>query len=771
MSGATNLGFPRIGKERELKRALESHWAGEIGEAQLAERAKAIRAANWRLQSEAGISPVPCNDFSLYDHALDTAVMVGAVPKRYAADPQRVDLATYFTMARGAPGEGGLSPMEMTKWFDTNYHYLVPELEPETRFELASRKPVEELAEARALGHDARPVILGPVSFLLLGKSDDPSFERLSLLDDLLPVYEKLLDELAAAGAAWVQVDEPFLAMDLTDTQRAAFERAYARLGKAGPRVLLATYFADLRDNMDTAASLPVAGLHLDLMRGPAQLEPMLERIGSDACLSLGLVDGRNVWKTDLAAALERAERVAERIGRERVMIAPSCSLLHVPVDLDNETALDAELRNWLAFAKQKAAEIALIHEGLHAGRSAIAGALAENAEAMESRRRSERIHRNRVQERAARVTDDMAERGSPFAERVAKQQASLDLPLLPTTTIGSFPQTKEVRRRRAAYRRGEIGEEAYNAFLREQTEACVRWQEEIGLDVLVHGELERNDMVEYFGEHFAGFTPTVQGWVQSYGSRCVKPPIIYGDLEREGPISVDWIRYAQSCAQKPVKGMLTAPVTILQWSFVRDDQPRSETCKQIALAVRDEVADLEAAGIRAIQIDEPALREGLPLRRADWPAYLDWAVRCFRLASSGVRDETQIHTHMCYAEFNDIIDAIGELDADVISIEASRSDMELLNAFASYRYPNHIGPGVWDIHSPRVPSAEEMAELIGKASKVLDVRQLWVNPDCGLKTRKWAEVTPALENMVAAAQRARESLSSETKGAGHGSA
>ncbi len=752
---ATNLGCPRIGPRRELKAALEGFWGGRLTPAELGAAAKAVRAANWRLQAEHGIAHIPSNDFSLYDQVLDTAAMVGAVPKRFGWDGGTVGLDTYFAMARGTQDAPA---MEMTKWFDTNYHYIVPEFEAGQRFTFASRKPIDAYLEAKALGIETRPVLVGPLSFLLLGKAEDEALAPLSLLDDLLDVYAQVLAGLADAGAQWVQIDEPILATDLDDDTRAAFAHAYARLAAArGPRTLVATYFDDLGDNLAVALGLPVAGVHLDLVRGPDQLDRALDAISPDLTLSLGVIDGRNVWRADLDRALGVVERAVDRLGGERVLVAPSCSLLHVPLDLDAETDLDDELKGWLAFAKQKLAELAALETGANDGRAAIAAALAESTAAVDRRRAAARIHNPAVKQRAAAVGDDMLRRRNPFPERRRVQQAHIALPAYPTTTIGSFPQTAEVRRARAQFRRGERDAEWYDSFLAAETEKAVRLQEDIGLDVLVHGEFERNDMVQYFGERLDGFAVTAAGWVQSYGSRCVKPPIIFGDVARPAPMTVKWSKFAQSLTERPIKGMLTGPVTILQWSFVRDDQPRAETCKQIALAIRDEVLDLEAAGIRIVQIDEPALREGLPLHRGDWGGYLEWAVDSFRLASSGVRDETQIHSHMCYSEFNDIIPSIVRMDADVISIEASRSRMELLDSFVDFQYPNEIGPGVYDIHSPRVPGDDEMAGLLRRASKVLNGRQIWVNPDCGLKTRGWAEVEPALANMVAAARRLRE--------------
>jgi 5-methyltetrahydropteroyltriglutamate--homocysteine methyltransferase len=760
MATPANLGFPRIGPKRELKRALERFWAGEIDERELDQACRAIRQQNWQLQRDAGMEHIPSNDFSLYDHVLDTSAMVGAVPSRFGWSGELVDLTTYFAMARGAPGgqDNSASPLEMTKWFDTNYHYLVPEFTPDMTFQLASTKPVDELREARSLGIETRPVLLGPVTYLVLGKCDDDEFDRMELLEPLLPVYHEVLSQLACAGARWVQIDEPSLVLDLSPQIREAFRTAYDSLRRSTRTLslLVATYFGDVRDNLDLACSLPVDALHIDLVRGRGQLAEVLAKTPDRLSLSLGAIDGRNVWRADLGDALQWVRQAAAALGPDRVMVAPSCPLVHCPYDADQETELDPEVRSWLAFAKQKLYEIALLARGINEGESGIQAELQANRQAMASRRKSTRVHNDQVRARASAVTDRMLHRRSPYPERKKVQQKRLALPQFPTTTIGSFPQTKGIRAVRAELVAGKQSRQQYEAFLREQIEQTIRFQEQIGLDVLVHGEPERNDMVEYFGQQLEGFAFTRSGWVQSYGSRCVKPPIIFGDVSRPRPMTVDWIKYAQSLTSKPVKGMLTGPVTMLQWSFVRDDQPRSETCRQIALALRDEVADLEAAGICVIQIDEAALREGLPLRQADWAEYLRWAVECFRLTSSGVRDETQIHTHMCYSQFNDIIQAISAMDADVISIESSRSRMELLRAFVDFRYPSQIGPGVYDIHSPRVPSKEEMVELLRGAQQVLSPDQLWVNPDCGLKTRSWDQVRPALGNMVQAAKEVR---------------
>ena len=757
MTSVTNLGFPRIGARRELKRALESHWRGQSDAAQLLATAAELRVRHWTLQREAGVDLPPSNDFSLYDHVLDTAFLFDAIPERYRALAGRDPLAAYFAMARGLQQPGiDLHALEMTKWFDTNYHYLVPELHAGQRFALRGDKPLAEYREARALGIETRPVLLGPVSFLLLSKTLDGS-NPLDLLDALLPVYAQLLGALKDAGVQWVQLDEPVLVQDLDDDARAAFERAYAHLaGGARPDILLATYFGALEDNLALAAALPVQGLHVDLVRAPEQLDAVLRALPAGRVLSLGLVDGRNIWRNPLDNALVLARYARGHRGDDPLWLAPSCSLLHCPVDLALEKKLDAELRSWLAFSRQKLDELRVLADALD-GQAGAEAALAAAREAVETRRRSPRVHNAAVKARVAALTDADANRATPHAQRLPLQAAALRLPPFPTTTIGSFPQTLEVREARARNKAGKLADADYQAFLEQQTEHCVRAQEQIGLDVLVHGEFERNDMVEYFGEQLDGFAFTGNGWVQSYGSRCVKPPVIYGDVSRPAPMTVRWSQYAQSLTDKPMKGMLTGPVTVLQWSFVRDDQERAQTCRQIALALRDEVNDLEAAGIAAIQIDEPALREGLPLRRAQWQAYLDWAVQAFRISASGVGDATQIHTHMCYAQFNDIIDAVAALDADVISIETSRSRMELLDAFARFDYPNQVGPGVYDIHSPRVPDRGEMLDLLRKASRVLPAEKLWVNPDCGLKTRGWAETRAALQAMVQAAQVLRQ--------------
>lgn len=760
MITTANLGYPRFGAKRELKRALESFWASKSSAEQLAEAGRQLRRTHWQIQQQAGIDIIPSNDFSFYDGVLDTIAMLGAVPARYGWTDERVDFATYFAMARGRQQEGvDLPAMEMTKWFDTNYHYIVPEFTAEQTFRLGSTKPVDEFLEARALGIHTRPVLIGPVSFLLLGKSA-AGLDQLSLLSDILPIYREMLQRLAAAGADWVQFDEPCLVLDLDSRADTAYEFAYNELAATSSlKLMLTTYFGALRENLGTVLQLPVAGVHVDLVRSPEQLGEILSYFPADKTLSLGVVDGRNIWRTDLDAALTLSQPALDKLGLERLQLAPSCSLLYTPHDLDLEPALDAELRSWLAFARQKLDELTLLKRAINEGEAAVTTELEMTRTALAGRRTSQRTQNPALRQRMAGLTPEMLQRQHVYPIRQTLQQERLKLPSLPTTTIGSFPQTQAVRAKRNDFRAGRISEAEYNQFLQAQTADAVRRQEELGLDVLVHGEFERTDMVEYFGEQLTGIAFTVNGWVQSYGSRGVRPPIIFGDVARPAPMTVAWTTYAQSLTDRPLKGMLTGPVTILEWSFVRDDQPRAETCRQIALAIRDEVLELEAAGIAVIQVDEPALREGLPLRRSEWHDYLRWAVDCFRLSTAGVRDETQIHTHMCYAEFNDIIEAIGELDADVISIESSRSKMELLDAFADYHYPNAIGPGVYDIHSPRVPTQSEMVELLSRAAQTIASPQLWVNPDCGLKTRRWEEVVPALQAMVAAAQTVRAQL------------
>ncbi len=757
MTITSSLGFPRVGVARELKKSIEAYWKGKASEAELQETARTLRLRHWQLQKETGIDHIPSNDFSLYDHVLDTCALVGAVPPRYNWQGGQIDSKTYFAMARG---HDSVTAMDMSKWFDTNYHYIVPELQKGQTFALSSTKPFDEYAEAKKAGIETRPVLVGPMTFLIVSKkAADFTACRCTLVPSLVKVYIEALKKLEALGAQWVQIDEPALALDLEDRYKAAYKDAYAEIRKAVPnlKIMIATYFDGLRDNTELATALPVDGLHIDLKRAPEQLDAVLAKLPVDKVLSLGLIDGRNIWKNDLSASLDMAEKAVKTLGGNRVMISSSCSLLHTPNDLDQETALDPQLKSWLAFAKQKLFEIVALAKACDEGRGSISATLKVSDAVAQDRKTSARIHNDAVKAAIKAITPAMANRQSPFATRRQKQQTALKLPAFPTTSIGSFPQTDTIRKARADFKKGTIDVAAYETAMKAEIEHVVRFQEKIDMDVLVHGEAERNDMVEYFGEQLAGFAFTKNGWVQSYGSRCVKPPIIFGDVSRPAPMTVRWSQYAQSLTNRPMKGMLTGPITILQWSFVRDDQPRSETARQIALAIRDEVTDLESAGINIIQIDEPAIREGLPLRRADWKAYLAWAVEAFKLSSCSVKDETQIHTHMCYSEFNDIIDSVGAMDADVISIETSRSHMELLEAFVSYKYPNEIGPGVWDIHSPRVPSAEEMTGLLEKAEKVIPADQLWVNPDCGLKTRGWAEVEPALIHLVKAAKTLRE--------------
>jgi 5-methyltetrahydropteroyltriglutamate--homocysteine methyltransferase len=761
-----NLGYPRIGNLRELKKSNEQYWAGKISANELEQTAKNIRRQNWQLQKDAGLDIIPCNDFSFYDHVLDTSLMVGAVPDRFHSlmeKEQLPDIDLLFAMARGyQKGNYDITAMEMTKWFDTNYHFIVPEFKANQKFCFFSKKIIHEFREAKREGFNAKPVLLGPVSYLLLGKEKEEGFYRLELIKNLLPVYLEVLKSLDNSNAHYIQFDEPCLSLNLSDVERKVFTKVYGEINKVFPHlhIILANYFECYGDNLQTVLNLPVQTLHLDLVRCPNQLDDILESpvsnpktAGSKLNLSLGIVEGRNIWKNDFTNSLQLIEKAKKAIGAERILIAPSCSLLHVPCDLDLETDeknLPAEVKNWMAFAKQKIDEVVTL-AALSAENPSKENLekLEENKKAIERKKQSSLVHKQNVKDRLKSVSEKDTKRKSEFNQRKLIQQKELNLPLFPSTTIGSFPQTKEVRNWRAKIKKGEISNERYDELIKKEIEESIRWQEEIGIDVLVHGEFERNDMVEYFGEQLEGFVFTKNGWVQSYGSRCVKPPVIVGDVERKKSMTVYYTKYAQSLTNKLVKGMLTGPVTILQWSFVRNDQPRSETCMQIAFAIRDEVVDLEKADIKVIQIDEPAIREGLPLRKENRRKYLDWAVKAFRIASSGVKDETQIHTHMCYSEFNDIIKDIAAMDADVITIETSRSQMELLDVFAAFKYPNDIGPGVYDIHSPRVPSKEEMVDLIHKAMKVIPAQQLWVNPDCGLKTRTWPETKAALKAMV----------------------
>lgn len=758
-----NLGYPRIGSQRQLKKACEQYWAGKIGLKELNKVARSIQEQNWQTQLEAGIDLIPCNDFSYYDQVLDTSLLLGVIPRRYSPVLSEIrsntELDLYFAMARGYQKDGlDITAMEMTKWLDTNYHYIVPEFTADQEFILFNENIFNEYHLAKQqLGEKAKPVLLGPVSYLLLGKEKEEGFERIDLIKKLVPVYIDIINRLRLQGARWIQLDEPYLALDLSQKEKEAFAYAYRAIANrvSGVKLLVATYFEALLDNAELAVNLPVAALHIDLVRAPDQLDEVLALIPDKLQLSLGVVDGRNVWKNDYKKSLALIQKAVEKLGSDRIIIAPSCSLLHSPIDLDLETAIDPEIKNWMAFAKQKLTEVSEIRQ-IAEGNTAL---LEANQAATQSRRTSEKVHKQVVKDRIAAITEADATRQSAFSVRQRLHHERFNLPAFPTTTIGSFPQTHEIRQLRAKFKKGNLTLEQYEKAIEQATIDTIRLQEEIGLDVLVHGEFERNDMVEYFGEQLDGFLFTRNGWVQSYGSRCVKPPVIYGDVSRPRDMTVRWSTFAAAQTNKPMKGMLTGPVTILQWSFVRDDQGRDITANQIAFAMRDEVLALEKAGIAIVQIDEAAIREGLPLRKAKHAYYLDWAINAFRITSSGVQDKTQIHTHMCYSEFNNIIEHIAAMDADVITIETSRSQMELLEAFANFDYPNEIGPGVYDIHSPRVPSTEEMTSLLAKAAKLLPPRNLWVNPDCGLKTRKWPETKAALINLVAAAKQAREQI------------
>lgn len=754
------LGYPRIGTQRALKRTLESYWRQECTDQELLLVGKLLREEHWLVAHEAGADILPVNDFSLYDHVLDTAVLFDAIPERYRPLFDQSHLEGIFAMARGYQRDDtDLHALEMTKWFDTNYHYIVPELTPDQEFKLRGTQPVDAFLEAKAQGHQARVTLLGPVTFLKLSKTTDGS-DPLNLLDNLLPAYLQLLDQLYAHGAQWVQLDEPCLSLDVDEATRTALEHAYTTINKhARVKILLANYFGGFGDALPWVLKLPVDGLHADLVRGAHELDAIVEGLPITSILSAGIIDGRNVWRSPLLKILTRLQKAQTMLGKERLWLAPSCSLLHVPMDVQQEQNIEPTLRAWLSFARQKVQELRVLADALD-GCEASQAAVAAQESLLAQRQQTPGVVRQDIRARTAELSPQDAQRQSPYNQRAQAQQNTHPLPLLPTTTIGSFPQTDEVRTMRAQHRRGAISTHAYHEFLRQEITDAISFQERVGLDVLVHGEAERNDMVEYFGEHLEGMALTDYGWVQSYGSRCVKPPLIYGDVARTKSMTVTWTTYAQSLTNKPVKGMLTGPVTILKWSFVRNDVPPDVVAQQIALALRDEVKELEANGIHFIQIDEPAFREALPLRKRDWNTYFAWAVESFRIASSGVKDTTQIHTHMCYSEFHDILPAIAKMDADVISIETSRSEMELLNAFTQAHYPNAMGPGVYDIHSPRVPTTQEMRARMHKALAVLAPQQLWINPDCGLKTRDWQEVEPALQRLVHAAHEARETLS-----------
>ncbi|EQL03931.1 hypothetical protein G6O67_005821 [Ophiocordyceps sinensis] len=759
------LGFPRMGANRELKKATEAYWGGKLSQADLLSEAKRLRLAHWKIQKDAGVDVIPSNDFALYDQVLCHIQDFGAVPDRYTKDGLDV-VDQYFAMGRGHQKEGVDVPsMEMVKWFDSNYHYVKPTFQNNQTFKLVdSPKALVEFKEAKEAGITTRPVLVGPVSFLHLGKADrDQSVDPIDLLEKLLPVYEQLLARLKEAGAETVQIDEPVLVFDLPAKTKAAFKPAYekfAGLGDKIPKLVFTTYFGDIVHNLDLLPK-DVYGVHVDLVRNPEQLQTVIGALGPKTILSAGVVDGRNIWKTNMKSAIEIVESAVQKLGKDRVVVATSSSLLHTPHTLASEKKLDAEIADWFSFACEKAVEIAVIARAVTEGPAAVRGQLEANAKSMQSRATSNRTNNPQVKERQSKVTEQDHKRKSEFTTRITSQQKKLNLPLFPTTTIGSFPQTKEIRAQRNKLTKSEITAEEYDKFIEKEIRDNVKIQEELGLDVFVHGEPERNDMVQYFGERLDGYTFTTHAWVQSYGSRCVRPPIIVGDISRPAPMTVKESKYAVSVSNKPMKGMLTGPVTCLRWSFPRDDVHQSVQAQQLALALRDEVVDLEKAGVDVIQVDEPALREGLPLRSGkERDAYLDWAVKAFKLSTSGVEDSTQIHSHFCYSEFQDFFHAIAALDADVLSIENSKSDAKLLRVFVDSAYPRHIGPGVYDIHSPRVPSQEEIKYRIEEMLRYLKPEQLWIDPDCGLKTRQWKETKEALTNMVNAAKEFRAKYS-----------
>ncbi|WP_337236696.1 5-methyltetrahydropteroyltriglutamate--homocysteine S-methyltransferase [Proteus faecis] len=748
------LGFPRIGLNRELKKAQENYWAGKISQEELVAVGKELRACHWQQQADAGVELLPVGDFAWYDQVLGTSLLLGNVPPRHRNEDGTLDLDTLFRVARGrAPTGKPVAASEMTKWFNTNYHYIVPEFQQGQSFTFAWKELLDEVDEALALGHKIKPVLLGPVTYLWLGKVKGPEFDRLTLLKEILPIYQQVLNALKEKGIEWVQIDEPALVLDLPVEWQNAYQTAYQTL-TGQVKLLLTTYFDGISHHLDIIKNLPVNGLHVDISAGRDDLQHLHQVLPNDWVLSLGAINGRNVWKADLS---ERYQQVIALKDKRSLWIGTSCSLLHSPIDLNAETKLDDEVKSWFAFAVQKCEEVALLAKALNAPEGEYDEQLAQYSAPIRQRQHSTRVHNAKVAARLQAIEAQDSERHSPYTQRAEVQRARFNLPLWPTTTIGSFPQTTEIRTVRLDFKKGRIDTAAYRTNISEHIKQAISEQENLGLDVLVHGEAERNDMVEYFGEHFDGYVFTQNGWVQSYGSRCVKPPVIIGDISRPAPITVDWATYAQSLTEKPVKGMLTGPVTILCWSFPREDVTRETIAKQIALALRDEVDDLQKAGIGIIQIDEPALREGLPLRRNEWQAYLDWAVDAFKLSAAIADDETQIHTHMCYCEFNDIMGSIAALDADVITIETSRSDMELLEAFEHFDYPNEIGPGVYDIHSPNVPNVEWIVGLLRKAQSRIPAERLWVNPDCGLKTRGWTETRAALANMVEAAKYLRQ--------------
>ncbi|NOJ17743.1 5-methyltetrahydropteroyltriglutamate--homocysteine S-methyltransferase [Vibrio jasicida] len=752
------LGYPRIGEKRELKFAQEKYWRGEIDQAELKRAGASLRAQNWNTQTEAGLSFTTAGDFAWYDHVLTTTLLLGHVPKRHASGFP--DLDTLFKVGRGQSQSacdcGGAAASDMTKWFNTNYHYIVPEFSKDDTFEVSWPQLFEEVNEAVKAGHKVKPVLLGPLSYLYLGKEVEEDFDRLTLLPRLLTAYQAILSKLASQGVEWVQIDEPILSLELESKWLDAFKLAYQVI-RSDVKVLLTTYFDSVTDTLDKIIELSVDGLHVDLSASPEQFEEVVAKLPSGWVLSAGVVNGRNVWRSDLSAQLERLQPVKEKLG-DNLWVASSCSLLHSPVDLELETELSDEVKSWFSFAKQKVTEVALLGRALDGDQNAIL-ACDTYSQPIKDRKAASHVNKPHVQSRLNQITAALSQRSAPYEERAVHQAEVLGLPLLPTTTIGSFPQTGEIRVQRSAFRSGQLSESDYKQALKGHIADAVKRQEALDLDVLVHGEAERNDMVEYFAENLAGFQTTQFGWVQSYGSRCVKPAIVVADIEREKPITVEWSTYAQSLTSKQMKGMLTGPVTILCWTFPREDITRKEIADQLALALRDEVSDLQDAGINIIQIDEPAIREGLPLKKRDHKAYLNWAVDAFKISAASAKPETQIHTHMCYSEFNEIIDSVAALDADVITIETSRSNMELLKAFEEFNYPNEIGPGVYDIHSPNIPTEEWIEGLLKKAAEKIPAQRLWVNPDCGLKTRNWAETEAALGNLVSAAKKLRAEL------------
>ena len=750
-------GYPRVGAKRELKFAVEAYWKGAKSEAELQETAAEIRRLNWATQKAAGADLVPVGDFSFYDHVLDLLCTLGGIPSRFGFDAANLTLEQYFQLARGNATQ---MAMEMTKWFDTNYHFIVPEWSADTEFKVNAKNLIAQIKEAKAQGHDIKPTLVGPITLTYLGKKKEDFGCRIEkiLLPKLLPAYTQLLRELAAEGVDWIQIDEPILATDVAQVWLDAFAPVYKELANTGVRIILGTYFAGVAEHVKLLGSLPVHGVHIDCVRAPEQLAVFAEQFPTNKVLSVGLIDGRNVWKANLTQVIDTLEPVKAKF-QNNLWIAPSCSLLHSPQDLAVEEKLNGEIKSWMAFAAQKLVELGVVKRALEHGKDSVAAELKASDAAAADRATNKLIHNDAVKARLANLPKGADQRKSPFAERIKAQQAWMNLPILPTTTIGSFPQTTEIRHARAAFKKGELSAADYDAAMKKEIAYCVEVQEKLNIDVPVHGEAERNDMVEYFGEQLQGYCFTQFGWVQSYGSRCVKPPIIFGDVSRPNPMTVYWSTYAQSLTKRPMKGMLTGPVTMFKWSFVRNDIPLSEVAKQIALALNDEVLDLEKAGIKVIQIDEPAIREAMPLKKSQWKEFLDWACESFRLSSTGAEDSTQIHTHMCYSEFNDILDAIASMDADVITIETSRSDMELLNAFGDFKYPNDIGPGVYDIHSPRVPTDAEVEHLLRKAMEVVPVERLWVNPDCGLKTRGWKETLEQLEVMMRVTEKLRAEL------------